>query len=116
MNRKGPQKADLSKAASPEKRLSTPSNHISFDAEAPKLSEFLSINAFRIPELIVPSAWHEHAPFAFWLVEKLKPRLFVELGTHLGFSYFSFCQAIRMAKLDTIAFAVDRWTGDEHAG
>ena len=77
---------------------------------------FLSALSFRSPEKIVPSAWHEHAPFAFWLVEKLGPRVLVELGTHNGFSYFAFCQAIRMAGLSTAAFAVDRWTGDEHAG
>jgi Methyltransferase domain len=77
---------------------------------------FLSDLSFRMPERVVPSAWHEHAPFAFWLVEQLKPRMLVELGTHHGFSYFSFCQAIRMSRLSTAAFAVDTWTGDEHAG
>jgi glycosyltransferase involved in cell wall biosynthesis len=77
---------------------------------------FLSALSFRSPDRIVLSAWHEHAPFAFWLVEKLGPRLLIELGTHNGFSYFAFCQGIRMAGLDAAAFAVDRWTGDEHAG
>jgi hypothetical protein len=77
---------------------------------------FLSDLSFRMPERVVPSAWHEHAPFAFWLVEQLRPRMLVELGTHHGFSYFSFCQAIRMSRLSTAAFAVDTWAGDEHAG
>ena len=80
------------------------------------LEGFLSALSFRSPEKIVPSAWHEHGPFAFWLVEKLRPRVLVELGTHNGFSYFAFCQAIRMVGLSAAAFAVDRWTGDEHAG
>jgi glycosyltransferase involved in cell wall biosynthesis len=80
------------------------------------LDSFLSALSFRAPERVVPSAWHEHAPFAFWLVQQLKPEMLVELGTHHGFSYFAFCQAIRMAGLSTAAFAVDRWTGDEHAG
>ena len=34
----------------------------------------------------------------------------------IGFSYFTFCQAIRITKANTAAFAVDRWTGDDHAG
>src|SRR5664280_1083884 len=80
------------------------------------LAGFLSPVSFRAPEKIVTSAWHEHAPFAFWLVEQLRPNNFVELGTHYGFSFFAFCQAIRMAQLSTAAFAIDLWTGDEHAG
>jgi hypothetical protein len=79
-------------------------------------NDFLSTLSFRPQEKVVASAWHEHAPFASWLVEQLSPRMLVELGTHNGFSYFAFCQAIRMAGLTTAAFAVDRWTGDEHAG
>jgi Methyltransferase domain len=82
---------------------------------ASSLTGFLSPLSFRPPERIVPSAWHEHAPFAFWLVEQLRPNILVELGTHHGFSFFAFCQAIRMAGLSTAAFAVDLWTGDEHA-
>jgi|GEM_PF-2190910 len=41
-----------------------------------------------------PSAWIQHIPFAYFLVEMLKPKLFVELGTHYGNSYFASCQAI----------------------
>lgn len=77
---------------------------------------FLSQASFRAPLKIVPSAWHEHAPFAFWLVEKLRPRIFVELGVHNGFSYFAFCQALKMAGLNSAAFGIDLFTGDEHAG
>lgn len=65
---------------------------------------------------MVDSAWHEHAPFAFWLIEMHRPRTFVELGTHHGFSYCCFCQAIDRLGLETKAFAIDTWSGDEHAG
>lgn len=61
-------------------------------------------------------AWTSHIPFAFWLVLALRPRRFVELGTHTGVSYSAFCQAIRALELETQAFAVDTWQGDEHAG
>jgi len=83
---------------------------------AGSLPGFVSSLSFRPPERIVLSAWYEHAPFAFWVVEQLRPNVFVELGTHYGFSFFAFCQAIRMAETSTAAYAVDRWTGDEHAG
>jgi hypothetical protein len=62
------------------------------------------------------SAWKGHGPFAFWLIEQHKPRAFVELGTHYGYSYFCFCQAVKNFGTGTKCFAVDTWRGDEHAG
>jgi hypothetical protein len=62
------------------------------------------------------SAWIRHAPFAFALVEMMRPRTIVELGTHAGDSYCIFCQAVDALKLETTCTAIDTWTGDEHAG
>lgn len=56
-----------------------------------------------------PSAWIEHIPFAFFLIENLRPKIFVELGTQYGNSYFAFCQAISQLKLPAKAFGVDIW-------
>jgi len=64
----------------------------------------------------VNSGWIEHAPFAFWLVEKFRPKTFVELGTHTGYSYCVFCQAVRAAQTETLCYAVDTWSGGEHSG
>lgn len=68
------------------------------------------------PDYVAPSAWLEHAPFAFWLVGALRPTAVVELGTHAGFSYLVLCQAIRDHGLGARAWAIDTWVGDEHAG
>lgn len=62
------------------------------------------------------SAWTEHLPFAFWVIQALRPRSLVELGSHLGTSYFGFCQAVSRFGTDTACYAVDTWQGDEHAG
>jgi Methyltransferase domain len=61
-------------------------------------------------------SWHGHIPFAFWCIDSLEPRVFVELGCHRGDSYLSFCQAVEELATKTRCFAVDTWRGDEHAG
>lgn len=78
--------------------------------------EFISRASFDQPEILVESAWFEHSPFAFHLISTFRPKVFVELGTHHGFSFFSFCQAIQKYSTGTLAFGVDTWQGDEHAG
>ncbi|MBU9411744.1 class I SAM-dependent methyltransferase [Burkholderia multivorans] len=72
--------------------------------------------SFWVPQHIVQSAWYEHAPFAFWLITEICPDVFVELGSHYGFSYLAFCQAVRQRELPTRCYAIDTWKGDDHAG
>ena len=84
--------------------------------ERASLGSYLTPSAFWAPEFVVHSHWLEHAPFAFWLVEVLRPSTIVELGTYGGFSHFAFCQAVKALGLKTQCFAVDTWKGDEHVG
>lgn len=76
----------------------------------------LSQASFWAPAHIVESAWLEHGPFAFWLIDQIRPRNFVELGTHNGFSYFCVCQAVQRLGIGTACYALDSWEGDDHAG
>jgi len=77
---------------------------------------FYDQNSFVTPNFIVHSAWLEHGPFAMWVVSRLKPSIFVELGTHNGYSYFCFAQSIAQSNIESKMYAIDTWKGDEHAG
>lgn len=88
----------------------------SLAASRARFATYLSPLSFWSPGYVEQSAWLDHGPFAFWLIEALKPRSFVELGTHGGYSYFAFCQAVKALGLETQCYAVDHWKGDEHAG
>ena len=82
-----------------------------FDFES--LLEIASLQPDRIEP---PSAWIGHIPFAAWLMRTIRPKIFVELGTHTGASYLAFCQAAEDARLPVKCYAVDTWQGDEHSG
>ena len=68
------------------------------------------------PEYFQVSRWTGHIPFGMLLVDLMRPRCFVELGTHYGVSYMAFCQAVKMLNAGTRCYAVDTWTGDPQAG
>lgn len=73
--------------------------------------------ALRPPPLMSrESAWLQHTPLVPILMGLLRPRTFVELGTHRGDSYCAFCEAALRLKTGTQCAAVDTWTGDPHAG
>lgn len=79
-------------------------------------NSLLDIAAFSPRSLQSPSAWLGHLPFAGWVIQEISPKIFVELGTHSGNSYFAFCQSVVEAGISTRCYAVDTWQGDKHTG
>jgi hypothetical protein len=75
-----------------------------------------SLACMQPSRLLHGSAWIEHVPFAFWLVEHLRPRRIVELGVQLGVSYAAFCQAVSALGLKCQCTGVDTFVGDAHTG
>jgi len=61
-------------------------------------------------------SWSDHLAFAHDLIAATAPELIVELGTHWGEAYFTFCQTVQEQGLNSLCYAVDHWRGDEHAG
>jgi hypothetical protein len=69
------------------------------------------------PAIKSNSAWLGHRHFAYDLLRFMKPNIVVELGTHWGGSFFSFCQAaVDDDQASTHCYAVDTWKGDQHSG
>lgn len=75
--------------------------------------KFMSNASFWLPEFFHHTGWERHIPFAFYLVDTLRPKTIVELGTFTGLSYFAFCQAVAWLSLETLSTAVDTWSGDQ---
>lgn len=72
---------------------------------------------FTMPRrLTSKSAWQEHIPFAMFLVDILRPRVIVELGTQHGDSYCAFCQAVKELGLQTLCYAIGTWKSAECDG
>ncbi len=68
------------------------------------------------PRHICFSTWIDHLAFGYDLVTEIRPKITVELGTQGGLSFFCFCQALKENHIDGLAYAVDTWEGEEHAG
>ncbi|MBA1158168.1 glycosyltransferase family protein [Microvirga mediterraneensis] len=65
---------------------------------------------------LIESAWLEHAPFALWLIDALRPSVLVELNSQDGFSYLTFCQAVRDLDYAATCYAVGARKSDQGSG
>ena len=82
--------------------------------EGPDLSRYLYRPVvFQEPDRLVgPPPLLEHIPFAFWIVDALRPGCLVELGTQTGNSYAAFAQAVAVLRLATACYSIDTGNGD----
>jgi glycosyltransferase involved in cell wall biosynthesis len=85
------------------------SSHVEF------LNAFLRPSCMRIEDL-TPTTWDGHVPFMFSLVDFMKPRIYVELGTQCGFNFFACCQAVKKFDRDVSCIAIDTWQDNIQAG
>jgi chromosome segregation ATPase len=77
---------------------------------APGLRAPVSPAAFWRPAYLENSSRLEHVPFAFWLVDALRPRVVVQIGTADATAYFAICQAVERLGLETDCFALEGFT------
>lgn len=96
--------------------MAAPPESSSILSNAPTQPFWLAPAAYWLPAHYPVSAWTTHAPFAAWLTETLRPSEMVELGTHFGFSCFTFAEAARRLEIQIRIHALDSWEGDDHAG
>jgi hypothetical protein len=71
---------------------------------------------FSYPLRVASTVWMEDVPFGMFLVDVMRPRMLVELGTFSGVSFCAFCQAVKELGTGTRCYAVDTWQGDPHSG
>jgi len=80
------------------------------------ISSLMEAAIFNPRSIQSPGGWVGHLPFASWVIQQISPKIFVELGTHSGNSYFTFCQSVVESGISVKCFAIDTWQGDAHSG
>lgn len=85
-------------------------------ARASRIHQAMISAATEIEVVALPTAWSGHKAFLFSLMEAMRPRRYVELGSHAGASFFSACQHLKMNDGYGEAVAIDIWEGDHQAG
>ncbi len=93
-------------------------DHNSFldGARVPKTLDAFTAASLDQIETLTATAWGGHIPFMFALIKTLRPRRYVELGTHCGASFFAACQTFKQLNLPAMGVAIDLWEGDPQAG
>jgi len=84
-------------------------------------NEYSNKYSFLNPIRAGDSAWVGHTYFVNFLISIIKPKKFVELGIHYGYSYFNICEIIEILRskidnfIETKAYGIDSFEGDIHA-
>lgn len=94
-------------------------NTVKFDLDDFGIGQFFSDLVeplFSLPITIPPTAWVGHIPFMFVIFKLLRPRSYVELGTHYGASLIAAASAARAYSVPSRLYGIDSWEGDPHAG
>jgi predicted O-methyltransferase YrrM len=65
---------------------------------------------------MVESAWRDLGSLGYELVRYYRPKVVVELGTHVGLSALAMGMALRDLDRGGKLYAVDTWEGDDHSG
>ncbi|MCX4321662.1 MAG: class I SAM-dependent methyltransferase, partial [Lachnospiraceae bacterium] len=76
------------------------------------LSDCPHYESDQINEKLKFAYWEGHRDFAYDLLNFVKPRKIIELGSQYGCSLFAFCQSVKDNGLNTQINAVDYWKGD----
>jgi predicted O-methyltransferase YrrM len=72
---------------------------------------FLSDKSLRAPEWIESSNRAEFAPFIFWLIDLVRPKKILDIGTKDGHSFLLFCQALDQSAIDGKCVTLRHWLG-----
>jgi hypothetical protein len=70
----------------------------------------------RFPELYTSSAWGGLETLGYEIIGHFRPKVVVELGTHVGLSALAMGLALRRLGDGAKLYAVDCWEGDDHTG
>lgn len=71
---------------------------------------------FEMPLRVTATTWMQHVPFGMFMIDVLRPKIVVELGSYAGVSYCAFCQAVKELQTNSRCYAVDTWQGDPQSG
>ena len=62
------------------------------------------------------SAWFRLGSLAYEIVKVSRPKVIVELGSHMGYSALVMALSLKKNNIPGKVFAIDTWEGDPHAG